>query len=74
MKIKKAIKKVLNLPHSEPTADHSTVVSPNTHDILIRANEQGERLVRMEAPHMARTGNPFGDILERRVDRGVNHA
>ena len=72
-KIRSTIRKALNLPHTEKSQDKPVVISPTTHDILVRATEQGERLVRMEAPHSERTGNPFGDILERRVERGIRH-
>ena len=71
-KIRSTIRKALNLPHTEKSQDKPVVISPTTHDILVRATEQGERLSKMESPQV-RTGNPFGDILERRVERGVRH-
>lgn len=73
MKIREAVRRFLNLPRAEQAKDRTAVVSPETYDILMRANEQGERLRKMEAPHVARTGNPFGDILEQRVEKSVRH-
>lgn len=64
--------RILNVrPRGE--VDVKQRVSSETHDILLRANEQGERLRKIEEPFIARTGNPFGDILEQRSDERLNH-
>ena len=72
-RIKTMLRRAWNIPPVRK-AEKSPTISDHTYDILVRAHEQGERLVRMEGPSKpARTGNPFGDILERRVDKGLRN-
>lgn len=71
--LKRAIKKALNIkPYDQSAHTDSVSVDPKTHDIIVRAAEQGERIKKIEGLH--RSGNPFGDILEQRKDKGNKYA
>lgn len=71
MSASRIIKRILNVRPASPEKKH-VVMQERTNDILMKANEQGERIRRIEG--LPRSGNPFGDILERRTDKGRNYA